>query len=252
MADLIGQTMTEALSRVCGGIPVFGAVALDFDTHIRDPKTIYKGTAYPDRMFLLLFKGPVKPRFFYSAVPEKYIVPQDAVITAAQGNRIISINNEPAIAFIKGLGLFQDGEHSPSPSFPLIIEERDGTGPVMVVIHGIGPEKEVICTRAVRVGDVLSLGMVNTDYVIETANAVIRDIKNNGSGESFLMFSCLLRSILLGGNHGDEIELIRKELEGFSSPYMFISSAGEICPRYTETGKTTNQIYAYALIAIQF
>jgi hypothetical protein len=98
----------------------------------------------------------------------------------------------------------------------------------------------------------VSVGLVNADYVMESANALIRDIKSNGNGESFLMFSCILRSILLGGNHGEEIELIQKELEGFHVPYLFISSAGEICPLYTETGETLNKIYAYAIIACQF
>jgi hypothetical protein len=252
MYDLVAHTMTEALNSVCGGIPIFGAVALDFDTHIRDPKTIYRGAAYGDRMMLLLFKGPDKPRFFTSSIPEKFIVPQDAVITAAKGNRIISINNEPAIVFIKNLGFFKNDDQPPDPSIPLIMEDRDGAGPVAVVIHGIGPEGEVICTRAIQVGDVLNIGMVNANYVIESASALIRDIKNNGNGKSLLMFSCLLRSILSGGSHGEEVELIKKELEGFPIPYLFISSAGEICPLYTETGRTLNQIYAYALIACQF
>jgi hypothetical protein len=252
MYDLIGHTMTEALNHACGGIPVFGAVALDFDTHIRDPKTIYKGAAYGDRLLLLLFKGPVKPRFFSSSIPEKYIVPQDAVITEIEGNRIISINNEPAINFIKGLGLFQIDEQVPNPAIPLIIEDRDGTGPAAVVIHGIGPAREVICTRAMQVGDVLSVGMVGGEYVIESATALVRDIKNSGGGENIIMFSCVLRSILLGGSHGEEVELIRKELEGFSGSYLFLGSTGEICPRYTEPGKTINKIYAYALIACRF
>jgi small ligand-binding sensory domain FIST len=122
----------------------------------------------------------------------------------------------------------------------------------MVVIHGIGPEKEVICTRATQVGDVLSIGMVSAEYVIESATALIRELKNSGSGSGLLMFSCLLRAILLGGSHEKEIELLQKELEGFPGPCLFLSSAGEICPRYTETGGTLNQIYSYALIACRF
>jgi urease gamma subunit len=203
-------------------------------------------------MALLLLKGPVKPRFFSSTIPEKYIIAQDAVITAAKGNRIVSINNKPAVAFVKDLGLFQDVEQTPNPAIPLIVESRNGVGLRAVIMQGTTPEGEVVCDNLMQVGDALSIGMVNADYVIESTASLIQDIKNNGSGESFLMFSCLLRSILNGGSHGEEIELMRKELGALSGPGLFISSAGEICPRYTETGKTLNQIYAYTLIACRF
>jgi hypothetical protein len=252
MLGLCGDAMTRALDRVCGGIPVFGAVALDYDTDIRDPKTIYRGAAYGDRMALLLFKGPVKPRFFSSSIPEKYIIDQDAVITAAGGNRIISINNEPAVAFIKKLGIFQSDKQAVNPSIPLIIEGRNGAGPLAVVMQGTAPQGELICDNLMQTGDSLNIGMVSADYVMESAASLVQDIKNSSGGENLLMFSCFLRSILLGGSHGEEIELIRKELEGFSGPYLFFDSAGEICPRYTETGETLNQISASALIACQF
>jgi hypothetical protein len=248
---LCGDAMTNALDGVCGGVPVFGAVALDFDTHIRNPRTIYGGAAYGDRMVLLLFKGPVNPRFFYSPLLEKFIVPQDAVITAAKGSRIISINNEPAVAFVRGLGLFQDDDQVPNPSIPLIADGPQGAVRA-VVMQGATPEGEVICGNLVYVGETLNIGMLNADYVTESAAALIQDIKNSGGGENILMFSCLLRSILLGGSHEGEVELIRKELEGFPGPCMFLGSGGEVCPRYTETGKTQNQLYAYALIACQF
>jgi hypothetical protein len=110
----------------------------------------------------------------------------------------------------------------------------------------------VICGNLVYAGETLNIGMLNADYVTESAAALVREIKNSGGGENILMFSCLLRSILQGGSHEGEIELIRKELEGFPGPCMFLSSGGEVCPRYTETGKTVNQLYAYALIACRF
>jgi hypothetical protein len=63
--------MTAALDRACGGLPFFGSVALDADKYIRNPQTIYNGAAYSDRLGMLLFKGPVKPQFFFVRFPEK-------------------------------------------------------------------------------------------------------------------------------------------------------------------------------------
>jgi hypothetical protein len=252
MLCLCGDAMTNALDGVCGGIPIFGAVALDFDTHIRNPRTVYNGTAYSDRLTLLLLKGPINPRFFSTSIPEKYIISQDAVVTAAKGSRIISVNSEPAVSFVKGLGLFQGDEQAPNPAIPLIAEGPGRTGPTAVVMQGATPEGEVICGNLVQVGETLNIGMLNADYVIESANALLEEIKNScESRKNLIICSCLLRSILLGGSHEEEIELIRKELKSFEHCLIF-SSAGEICPRYTEDGKTLNQLFAYALIACRF
>jgi hypothetical protein len=252
MLCLCGDAMTNALDGVCGGIPIFGAVALDFDTHIRDPRTIYNGATYSDRLTLLLIKGPVKPRFFSTSIPDKYIIDQDAVVTAAKGSRLISVNNEPAVSFVKGLGLFQSDDQAPNPAIPLIAEGRCKTGPTAVVMQGANPEGEVICGNLVKVGEPLNIGMLNADYVMESAKALLQEVKKSEGGENFIICSCLLRSILLGGSHEEEVELIREELKSFPGPYLILSSAGEICPRYNETGKTLNQLFAYALVACRF
>jgi hypothetical protein len=253
IVGLCGDAMTHALNGVCGDVPVFGAIALDFDTHIRNPRTIYGGASYDDRLTLLLLKGPVKPRFYSTFVPEKYIISQDAVVTAAKGSRLISVNNEPAATFVRGLGLFQGDDQAPNPSIPLIGEDVSGAGGRAIVMQWANTEGEVICGNLVHVGETLNIGMLNADYVTESANTLLQDIKNSGEGgENFIMCSCLLRSILLGGSHEEEIELIRKELKNFPGPFMFFSSAGEICPRYIEDGKTLNQLFAYALIACRF
>jgi hypothetical protein len=66
--NLAGDTMVGVLNRESQGAPVFGACALDADTKIRTPKTLYKGMAYADRMPILLFSGNLAPQFFYDSI----------------------------------------------------------------------------------------------------------------------------------------------------------------------------------------
>jgi len=249
MLSLTGDVMTAALDRACGGIPVFGAVALDIAIQIRSPRTMYQGAAYSDRMALLLFKGPVKPRFYSVLYPEKSYFVHDAVITGAEGNRIITINNEPAVSFIKEMGLLQSDEQGFVMAIPLVIGDHD---PRVIVMHGIGPAGEIICSVSVQVGAVLNIGAITANNVLESAKTLVQDIKKNGTGAGLFIFSCFLRNVVLGGNSREEIELIQKELGDFPNPYLFLYSGGEICPQYTNSGENVNRHYQYALIACQF
>jgi hypothetical protein len=261
--SVTGDAMAAVLYRVCGDIPVFGSLALDMNTRILYPKTIFKAVGpaagpgsgesgtFGDRMALLLFRGPVKPRFFHSFFPEKSILSWDAVITEAEGNRIISINNRPALSFIKDMGFFQDGMYDSFLVYPLVVEYPNNETNV-VVIQDINPEGHLMCSRKVQIGGILNLGAVTADSVLESAKVMAQNLKNDNNGRGFIMFSCFLRNVALGGSSQAEFELVYKELDGYPGSWLFINSGGELCPGYTEKGELENRFHQYALIACQF
>jgi len=261
MIGLPADIMTASLDRACGGVPVFGSAALDMSTRIRHPKTIYKSSAgngasaecgtFGDRMVLLLFKGPVKPRFFHSTFPEKSILSWDAVITEADGNRIISINNRPALLFINEQGFLQTGAHDDVMIYPLVVEYPGGDTDVVVILE-IDPEGHIMCSRNVRAGGLLNIGAITADSVLESAKLAAREFGKGGDGSVFLVFSCFLRNIVLGGSSRAEVELVSKELEGFKGSWLFFNSGGELCPVSTENGELANRFHQYALIACRF
>jgi hypothetical protein len=255
MTSVPGDIMAASLDRACTGVPVFGSVALDMSTHIQHPRIIFKASgesgAFNDRIALLLFRGQVKPRFFHSSFPEKSILSWDAAITEAVGNRIISINNRPALSFIKDLGFFQNGIHESIMVYPLVVEYPNSDAKV-VVLQDIGPEGQLICSRNVQVGGVLNIGAIAVDSVLESARSMAQDLKKDGSGRGFVMFSCFLRNVVLGGSSQAEFEFVRQELDGYPGSWLFLNSGGELCPDYTENGETVNQFHQYALIACQF
>jgi len=243
--------MTKALDRALGGIPIFGTVALDVDAHIRRPQTIYMGTAYSDRIALLLFKGPVKPKFFSLRFPEKSVVAQDAVITSAEGPRLITINNEPAASFLKELGLIQDREGGFTQAIPMVIEGVDGSKPEVVVVQTVSPDGTLICGRHIPVGGILNIGAIGANFVLESARTLFQNIKEDSGGKWVFVISCFLRTVVLGEGATAEVAVLRQEFDSFPCSWLYINSGGELCPRYTESGGTENQALQYAIIACQ-
>jgi len=267
MINISADVMAVSLDRACGGIPVFGSVALDIHSYSRQPKTIFKAVgptagqdagqtsgesgAFSDRIALLLFRGRLKPRFFHSSFPEKSILIWDAVITEAVGNRIISVNNRPALSFLKDMGFFQDGIYESILVFPLVVEYPNNETNV-IVLQDISPEGHLMCSRKIQTGGILNLGAVTTDSVLESARAIAQSLKNDNNGRGFIIFSCFLRNVALGGNSQAEFELLYKELYGYPGSWLFINSGGELCPEYSENGEPVNRFHQYALIACQF
>jgi hypothetical protein len=247
--NLTIDIMSAALDRACGGVPFFGTVALDVDAYIRNPQTIYKGAAYSDRMGLLLFKGPVKPQFFILHFPEKSALAQDAVITAANGPQLISINNKPAAAFLQEVGLMQKDNDDYTQAIPLVIENTDGTDQEVVVVQDITPNGTLLCSRRVSVGGAINIGAITADYVLESARTLIRNIKEHEGGTGLFIVSCFLRTIVLGEGAEPEVKLIQQELAGFSGTYLYLNSGGELCPKYKKSGETENQALQYTIVA---
>jgi len=251
MLNVTIDIMAAALDRASGGLPVFGTVALDMDVHIRSPRTIYNGAVYSDRMPLLLFKGPVQPRFFSLRFPEKLSLAQDAVITGASGPKLISINNKPAASFLREVGLLHDDKSAYTHAIPLVIEGSDGVNPEVVVVQDIDSQGTLICSKHVPVGGILNIGAITDDHILESAKTLIQEIKQDEGGAGIFIFSCLLRSVALGGGAAAEVELIQRELSGYPGSYLYLNSGGELCPQYVKPGKTANQALQYAIIACQ-
>jgi hypothetical protein len=249
MFQLTIDIFTAALDKACGGLPVFGTVALDIGARIRSPRTIYQGTAYEDRIALLLFKGPVKPRFAFRRFPEGASLAHDAVVTRANGAELISINNEPAASFLQRIGLIQSIDNF-TQAIPLVIADSEGNNQEVVVVQKITAEKTLICGRHVPVGGILNIGAITADYVLESARALIREIKDNEDKTRFsIIISCFLRTIVLGEGATAEVSLIQQELGDSLGGYLYLNSGGELCPQYIKTGETENQALQYAIVA---
>ncbi|MDR0640842.1 MAG: FIST C-terminal domain-containing protein [Treponema sp.] len=247
LLNLAGDTVVGVLDRESRGIPVFGTGALDADTKIRTPKTIYGGRAYSDRMPVLLFLGNLKPRFFVDSVWKYNIHTQKALITSAEGNRMITVNNIPAAEYIKKIGIITDERLDLLFVFPLAIYTSADALPNLFVIYTINDDGSLTCSANIPSGSTIHIGSPGFGEIINTVKSITDAVKNT-KGDAALIFSCFSRSIILTDLE-DEMETIRDKLKDTDSPYTISYSGGEICPVYDEKGRMVNQYHNYAIVS---
>lgn len=247
LLNAIGDLQVRALDEASGGIPFFGTIALDFIEAVRDPRVIFNGEGYSDRMAMVLLSGDFKPQFFVEAISEKYFLKQQALITASQGNLLMEVNNMPAVNYLETLGLAKDGVIDNIPLIPLSIDIGDGGRPTTRAVFASTPEGYVICGGDMPEKAVLYVGAFEPDDVGDTAEKIARDASDVEGCSVVLLFSCMGRNRALGLDPHHEIERIQETL-GDGVPYLFMYSAGEICP-VTADGGLINKAHNDSIIA---
>ncbi|MDR2050609.1 MAG: hypothetical protein LBQ63_02415 [Deltaproteobacteria bacterium] len=249
LLNLPGDAVTSVLDRVSEGVPIFGSIALDMPTKIRSPQIIHNGLPYADRLTILLLSEAASPRFFL-----KTISPQNsrsAIITRAEGNKLLSINNMPAIKHLEKLGIAEQGRFSPALFFMATIRSPGGRTSTCV-FYDVTPEGHLICGNTPETGGILEMGAITGRNVLESAAELIEEIRTACfEEESFrnalLFFACFSRSLDLM-DATEESEFIRKELQSTVFPYVFAYSGGEFCP-VTENGRLENRFQQHSIIA---
>lgn len=251
LPSLRGDTVLRTLDSASGDVPVFGSIALDFTTEFRSPMTIMNGKAYADRLPLLLLSENAKPVFLVESLPEgRATIAQDAIVTDARDNLLISVNNAPAYGYMEELGLASDGAFNGTQlSLPVLLNHMDGEKPKACTFFDITPEGFVRCGGEIPVGATFSIGSLGHDDVVFSAGTLLRDALDASECEAggLLLFSCFSRNIVLTDN-STEMKAIDEGMKGSRLPYSFMHSGGELCPMYDESGKAVNRYHNYSLI----
>jgi len=251
LMQLGGDTVVEQLDAVSGGIPIFGTLAIDFTTQIRDPRIIFQGETWNDRIGIILFSGNVKAEFSVTSVSNEKILQQRAIITKSAGNVLIEVNDMPVMQYFETLGLAMNGEFFGSASqIPLIVDFNDTIKPVTRTIMVKLPDGKLVCGGAVPVGCSLAVGSIDTEDVLKTTSEAAKKLVM-ANQDGILLFSCVVRNFALGLDTQAELKTIQNSL-GKDRAYMFAYSGGEICPVKTSDGKLKNRFHNVSLISCSF
>ncbi|MDR1950475.1 MAG: FIST C-terminal domain-containing protein [Spirochaetaceae bacterium] len=245
-----GDTVVRELDAASGGLPNFGTLAIDFTTQIRDPRVIFNGDTWKDRLVIVLLCGNFEPRFSVTRIPEARLLKQRAIITKSAGNIIMEVNDMPVGAYFESLGLAVNGHIANPYLIPLVIDFNDNAKPVTRTIHGQSPEGYCICGGAVPEGCSMAVGSIDVEDVLKTAIASI-EARPADPEEGLLFFSCAGRNFALGLDIMAELKAVRESL-GTDRPYMFAYSGGEICPVLTNDGNLKNRFHNVTLICCSF
>jgi hypothetical protein len=244
-----GDKVVDILDRVSGERPLFGTNALDDSIENRTPLIIYNGISYGDRLALLLVCGAVESRFNIKSLPAMNIYSKPALVTEVQGNRLISINNIPAVEFLEKFGIISANQVNAVYGFPLLIDNHDGAGQKSCAVHSIEDGGVLRCGSAIVKGASLKLASQMQDEVLRNSEQLIELIKEEGENTNHLIFSCFGRSAPLV-DLKDEMRLFHKSLKGIS--YIFIYSGGEFCPAPDDQGGIRNSFHQFSIISLSF
>ncbi|MDR2075568.1 MAG: FIST C-terminal domain-containing protein [Desulfovibrio sp.] len=239
---LSGDMLAEILDEASDQVPLFGSIALDETRRYQTAHTLHNGLIWRNRLVLLLIQGPLAPSFFLQ-LPRHRQMPMDqdeALITAAKDNRILSINNMPAVAYLEKIGLVREGILDTLYAVPFFLKPpgQDET----LCSCAAEPDGSIACMGRVFPNSLLRFGILSNDSVLESAEEMAATIrKTAGDPALILLFSCSSRTVALQ-DHLAEMALLRERLAGL--PFVFTHAAGEFCPRPSVTPRSVFQQYS--------
>lgn len=241
--ELGGELMLRKLDQLSGGLPVFGTISSDHHPDYHTSGTIYNGECYHDCVVISLISGDIKPRFILSAITEKKLQKQRAIITESSDSVLMKVNNEPVLSFMRELGLTVGNGIEGMSAIPFLVDYGDGTPPVARAMYLVTDEGYIVCGGDMPVGATLAIGKID---VWETASSTMDAILAQEDIHGVLLFPCLSRMAVLGGDMNSEMNIMRDKLGDVA--YHVAYSGGEVCPVYNEQGETANRFHNFSLV----
>jgi hypothetical protein len=246
LRNFSGDAFIRALDVCSGGVPVFGALPVSNDPEFRGCFTIRNGVHYERSLVLLGLYGNVDPYFFSISVDFVDILKQHAIVTRSRGNCVISINNMPAQNYFESVGLITRQNPKALQGLALVFYPKNA--PMLIrFCRDYNPERSVVLTGEVPEGSSLAISTVGPETIMRSAEEKIYDALSIARGRGMLMYSCAMRSWLLGIYGMDEHKKAA-ECIGKASPYHLVYTAGELIPAMSQGGKTANVLQGGSLI----
>jgi hypothetical protein len=245
LPSLSGDLITEALSGASNGAPLFGSVALDATTRNRKAQTLHNGLAWRDRLVLLLIQGPLSPSFFLHTPMDAPMDREQAVVTASDGNMVLSINHRPASVYLEEQGLIRNGAYDTLFAVPFFLTPPGGAERPNVCTN-LGPRGSLVFLSRVPKNSLFRFGLLTNNLVLESMAGMAAAVRRAAAGKDhslLLLFSCFSRNVALEDPMA-EMALLREEI-GPDLPFLFAYSGGEFCPR--TQGAPCNDFFQHSL-----
>lgn len=247
-----GDAMLDALSAAAGGAPIFGTVVSDYHDDYAQARVIMNGECAADGMAMALVFGDVEPSFLVMHVSDEKVQRQKAVITQAQDNVIMAINDMNAMEYMRTIGLSEGDGFEGVAAIPLLVDYQDGARPVArAMLTAIMPQGYIKSGGAMTRGATFAIGHIDYDDIVATAGRAAGEILASGKRGGAILFPCMSRVMALGADATAEMEALDAALGG-ALPYMIGYAGGEICPVRARGGALVNRFHNFSLVACVF
>jgi hypothetical protein len=253
MLENSGDDYVNVLTKVSGGVPCFGTLAVDDTADFANCFMIFNGEYYNDSMALLMVYGDTEPKFFIATISDDKILDKSALVTKSAGHVLMEVNDRPVVEYFEDLGLTKASETAYAmTSLPFMLDYGDGTPWVSKVFVGLSPEKYAICAGAMPEGSKMYIGVFDKNDVLHTSEEAVKKTLDAAEGGScLLIYSCISRSMSLGADQLMELDLIKEKISN-KLPFMMAYSGGEMCPTLISEARAVNRFHNNAFIACVF
>ncbi len=247
-----GDLYPKVWSTILPNTPVFGTIAIDDTVSFSGSETIYKGQNSATQMTFVLCYGNIHPRFLVGVLPESNAMPYQGEVTKSNGPFVSEINNINAYQYFENLGFAAGG--APTDSFlfvPFMLDlkkraDYDGI-PVLRVLTSFTEDGTAIFRGNMDENSIFTLSRCSEHDVVSTAVEKLEQIKEIPDVHGALIFSCIIRRMVLGSSMLAELSEARDRL---SVPFMMGYAGGEICPTSVKNDVPSNRFHNYTFISL--
>ena len=258
--SLSSDCVLDELSRVSGGLPIFGYIAAD-DFEFCKQQIFLDGEAGSGRLAVLLISGNVRPIFQVENLSGRRMF-EKCLVTKARDNIIYEIDDKPAYEYIKNFP-FIDDQTKALWNHQFFVEMRnaennDGIA-VSRALNTYSKETgEITCFADVPQDSYIGLLYCDgNDVAISSENALKNfadKLDAAGGGYEYstvFIVSCSLRNMFLADQKSTEGDLVKKLLP----PNLTVSGLyafGEIAPTSVRDNKATNRFHNATFVLCAF
>jgi hypothetical protein len=248
VSTVAGDLLVDAVAELSDGAFVFGGFSVDDSpTFQENCFVITPDGNYRDRVGFIMFYGDIQPSFFCSSISEKRIFHREFIVTQANGNEVISINNKSAIEFLDTIGITPEmARSSVLTNLVLAVYVDESTYYPRQIIN-FSDNNTLILGGTIKVGTRFRVGRFDKADMISSAQKITKKALENRHEKSFaVILSCASRSVLLGSESLDEVHMVRETIGDL--PFLMAYAGGEICPLIRNDGSSLNHFQNGAFI----
>jgi hypothetical protein len=243
-----GDSLCEAYNKTGCKAPLFGTYAVDDSPLFCEQCFVCAdNTFHSDSIVFLSIFGSLKPVLGVCSIPEGKILPASGVVTASCSTEIQTIDGEAASQFLSNFGLAKQLESSGAISaLSLIANAPDSDEFYSRTLLGITENGSALTGGELAVGSKIRIGLFDREGMLNAAYTTLSDILMHNKVNAFFICACATRSVALGSQHLDEIELVRETVKNI--PFTLAYSGGEIAPLQNGNAFFRNQSFCVCAI----
>jgi hypothetical protein len=231
-----GDLLVEAVTAQTDGSPVFGGFCVDDSpTFMENCFVITPEGDFRDRVGFVLLYGDIQPLFYKASISEKRIFDRWFMVTEANGNEVLSINDRSPLDFLDVIGITKEmAQEAVLTNLVIAVQEEDGSYFPRQII-GFTDNNTLLLGGTVEKGARFRVGGFDKADMLEAAQVAAQNVFAHSREKAFaLVLSCASRFVLLGSESLDEVHMLRQAIPGM--PFLMGYAGGEICPHMCGKG----------------